>query len=488
MVCAPADLSNFKLISFLRNPDKFEVPVYHTWMKNAKRGQDRRRGDHIERLEREVESLKRGEPRVSKRGRALHRSIVGHAGRLYEYGQRGRTVGPHMAGSTVNPPPKRPDLLSGAEGAVEGMLPNAVASYAASLSEPWENTGVRVPYHVNNLPTTDSMTAKTTANFNTTVALNTRTQITLFPGHGESYAAEAVDLVSAHSIPQRVGVTDYIVGPVDHTAPYTAICGAVTPGLVTTGVGSSTSTTPAGTLPIAYDVSLPFVSNSAAGHHTRWRLVSMGVKIINLTPDLDIGGSITSVQPNTLFVSDDISDYAKFNSFQICEAKEDFVVTWIPRGQDVSFWHLNASGFSSTVQSAGLIVSLLAPAAKAQEYQISVVCNWEIAGSSIRALATPAINHPTAGNTIAPSIEMLHGGAPDARAALQVATVVNAAGDSGFARAASKAVGFVESAMSGISNVAALASSLLPADLAITVGAQLGENLLPAIASGFKGF
>jgi len=319
-----------------------------------------------------------------------------------------------------------------AQAARHVKLTSRLQQYVDSLANPWGGTGSRNPVNYNPVPTMMSSTATTT---NTDTALlvagNQTIEITLFGGHGNASTINAMDGPAYHGQLQGINIDTYVVGPLavfDSLVPvtYNPTVGVVT-GL-TLGQYASVSNTIA-SLPLSgqllggYDQTLPFVGASGNAGHTRWKLVSMGIRIINITPLANRTGDVTWVQPSNTdnpalqALGSVQTVFADLPSFTISQAANlgELKITWIPKPEDCAYWHSTSNATLSVptdsvnpnLTDVGMRIWLNNASALTQTYSFQVVCNWELAGYNLLTLASPKALQPADKNTIEPMLEVL---------------------------------------------------------------------------------
>lgn len=361
---------------------------------------------------------------------------------------------------------------------------SALGSWTRSLARPFEVSGVFCPVNYNPAPSFIQSTARTTStNLNLLVTANTTTSILLWPGHAPPPthasssvgAGDSLDAVSYHANDVFVGAqtpaTTYVVGPMnkhDNVGDKTAIIGVVTTGST---FGNTTGNIAGGTSTIMpWDVPLPYTTNSVlsgGGGHSRWQLVSMGVRIHNMTPELYRGGSVISVQPNNSMTVSSLSvsqstftNYPTFHDWGVGDGK-GVEISWIPRAQDLAFWHgfeaVATGGYpDADMQGPAIMIFLNAPSgASAQVYTYEVVCNWQLAGTYLNAVGGPAAHYPELKPTVEKTVSVMLNTSPSATHAPRVAEAVSS--DSGTASAWSAKDWAFEKFSEGASHLASAA-------------------------------
>lgn len=319
-----------------------------------------------------------------------------------------------------------------------------LSQYLETLAHPFVTTGVKTPVNYNPVPSMMTVVARTTYTKRYTVAAAKTSQISLFPGHCSNLDTDAMDGFSYHCGQQNINGVGIIMGPADSTGGggnYSGI-GCITENLTldaSTALTSGTDSTA-----ILPDVSLPFTAKSGEGGHFRWKLVSLGIKLENTTPILNRGGYINSVQLTSPFlpVGNLQKHYEIFPTFNITEDANSglYEVSWIPRMDDIAFWHCEVGSTNSSPLGAGLIIWINNDTTGAQGYAVQIVANWELAGSHIAAVATPVVLQPGDKSVLEPTVDILRFGAHTAADAPSVAQNV-AHTLSPYAGAAGKIVG-----------------------------------------------
>lgn len=311
--------------------------------------------------------------------------------------------------------------------------------YLRTLARPFDVSDVFCPVSYNPSPSFIQTRARTTSTLlTTTVAAGTTSQIALFPGHlpspGSASAAavaaagvaQAMDASSYHQYPLVVNATTYSVGPMTTTTAsgtYSSIAGVITTGLA---ANSCTNVTNGGTCqPLLWDNGLPYQADSTQGH-SRWQLVSMGIRVQNITNDLYRGGTTVSVQPNIAFNFGPGSQslFERFPTFHDWGRCTGVELAWIPRTADLAFWHTvdtpTASSAVTVNIGAGMYVWFNAPADYAQTFSYEIVCNWQLAGTYLNTVGGPAPHHPGLKPPIEQTVAALLNSAPSANKAAEL--------------------------------------------------------------------
>lgn len=287
-----------------------------------------------------------------------------------------------------------------------------------SLSQPFRYPEPICPVGYNPVPSVFKTTARTTTTSLTrSVAQGTATNIILFPGHGSSRIANSgspgpgsvqysqMDAVAFHSQGLRVGDPSvvYSLGPIGYTGSDFQPINAILQANVAPGSIAATNTALGSYVALPYDINLPYNLGTTyladGGHHARWQLTSMGIKVVNTTPEISRGGSVITFMPTN---ASRLPDGA--GALQKCTVFPTFFdhgptmkptgegVSWIPRPNDVGFWHTIAdSGIiaQSELRDVALFAALTAPAAAAQTYDIEIVYNWQLSGTFVQSISSP---------------------------------------------------------------------------------------------------
>lgn len=326
-----------------------------------------------------------------------------------------------------------------------GVRPDsALAKWAKLLADPFDRPSGFCPVNYNPAPSFIQSLARTTVtNLSCSVPLSTTTQITLYPGHytpatvGQmvNSGGSEMDGVSYHAQTYVVNGVRHVLGPMNAasgvgnlTASIGSITGNINPGEV---IGNTNATGTA----LLYDVNLPYIVDmglSASGGHARWQLVSMGIRIHNLTPEINRGGNIISVQPNnsSTIVSGNQSTLEVYPTFHDWGVGDDGVqITWIPRAQDLAFWHnelqtASAPG-SSAIKAPAMMVFLNAGATN-QVYSYEIVCHWQLAGTYLNQVGGPSLHHPELKPTIEKTLSTMLNSHPTASSAPRVVEYAHA--------------------------------------------------------------
>jgi hypothetical protein len=344
-----------------------------------------------------------------------------------------------------------------------------LAAWSRILSDPFHQEGIFCPVSYNPAPSFIQSTARTTStNLTFSVAANSSTQMFLFPGHyrpaGSATSNAGLDAVAYHALDLSIGASRFVVGPMDKTdavATRPPIIGVINPNLTL----NSCADVFGGGIGMFYDVPLPYVSVaiSEAGSHSRWQMVAMGLKIRQTTPELKRGGSIVTVQPNTNYVIPTGTVQSQLEVFPTFtdHGPDGCYVSWIPRSQDMAFWHgtseTGASGASAVCGGAGIIAYLNNPTVDDLSYSFEVVCHWQLAGSYLNTVGRPGAHSPDVKPAVEKAISYLQNAGHSGAAAF--GKIASAAVDHSGSKSAGSWLG---TAIQGVKMAARVASLFGP--------------------------
>lgn len=316
-----------------------------------------------------------------------------------------------------------------------------LSRWAQALSHPFQSMGAICPVNFNNVPSALSTTARLThTNLNVSVPGGQTQQWVFFPGH--SGIMPDVQLTTPVVPGNQVNVGSQMdpsafhcrldvgpvagggvpggracAGPIAYDGgglSYAPVAGATANLAIT-----ACSNTVAG-FGVRYDTDLPYRSSGSTGFgagHSRFQLVSMGIRVFNTTPMIQRGGNVVSVQftnQNGLVTSSGanatLQSELEFNpSFKTHgDAAEGVEISWIPRMQDLAYWHnLYPQGGETeaftqrNLAGVGLALFLNNPTGAAQSFTIQCVFNYMLSGNLVQAISSPATVEPQ----IKPSVE-----------------------------------------------------------------------------------
>lgn len=315
------------------------------------------------------------------------------------------------------------------------VLKAPLADWSRLLADPFDSPFAKCPVNYNPVPTPRTTPLRLTSNSSVVVTNGQSCHMVLFPGHGgewlpnslSSSQAGAMDGVSYHGSQQMIDVTKYAVGPlfVNGVAP---CIGYYVSGLV---LGSVSNSNVAGANPISYDVDAPYAAVTTVKGHSRWKLVAMGIRIMNVTQRELRDGTIVVVQPSTKTAVGDQREYASDPTFRITRSADTsmLTVTWIPRPEDLAYWHIPGTGVNDSTGSGflngGIQIFFNAdggnPGVGFQTYNYELVTHWEIGGFLVNSISTPSIQQPADRSVVEPSIVHLRSSSGSASMMSEVA-------------------------------------------------------------------
>lgn len=382
-----------------------------------------------------------------------------------------------------------------------GTLPPAIAAYFDALEHPENAAMVKVPIQINNVYSTQTITAKTMCVESVAVAGGGSSELAFFPGHSQyAFAASAgtegpLDLQSAHSRVQQLAnslgtaAQSWVMGPMSDGTDSPAIgyrtVGSGMTQSTAVGVTNYAVTSLAGFSCTPFEMTpLPYSAVRDDNNHTRWRLVSFSVKLVNKTPEINRGGLVSSVQPSNHFTPSTSAAlgerdlFQNFPSYVVHDSDHNVRITWVPRPEDISFWH-SANHSTASSAAAGIRIWLDAPASYPQTWEVSVHANWEIAGANYRAIASPAIQHPKSEEIIPQSLAVAKRSKAGASFMTKIGRVMHAAAD-GAAHMAENSIAAIDRhpALAMGAGIGALASKLLPRALSESLSQSIGVGAL----------
>lgn len=318
--------------------------------------------------------------------------------------------------------------------AASGLHPH-VSEYLSQLNSPNEYGHGKVPLNPMGVPTNNSLTFKSYNTFTSSPSPATATEIGFFPGHNYSDAADPVDLVSAHAYTQTINGTALIIGPAGDGVRGNCIGYQVSGGANDTFY-AATNVATASALGAAENA--PFTVSDQNGNHTRWRLQSLQVTIENVTAISSIGGDVVVVQPDHKEQSTAVGAYVKYSSFRRYNSTTPIVVKWVPRSEDLYWWHSDSGTAAIGTLGVGIRILLNNTSTTSQSYRISWVANWEIAGAQYAALSTPTLDSAQGQMVVPRAINAARNHSGTTQHLLAHGEVEAAAADSGIAKGLSR--------------------------------------------------
>lgn len=284
--------------------------------------------------------------------------------------------------------------------AVRDMCPS-LRDYARCASRPFTSPAARGMVGIGNvMGSLNSLVVTTTSVGSFGVTASSSVELALYGGHGRVVSGEeSIDAQSNHSFSQRIGGTtgtdDYIIGPMPGSAVPRQAIGYVATGL---GVNQAQGTTSVATAqPIQNAMALPFTALEGDGLHTRWRLISMGVRVWNVSESSTRTGLVRYVQPSMEFHNTEQTAFSIFSpewtETAMSNSNAGLEIVWIPRLIDTGYWH-NEDHVSANASPGAPAIRIWcvnpSGSAATQLYQYEVVCHWEIAGTNLMQLQGPS--------------------------------------------------------------------------------------------------
>lgn len=386
---------------------------------------------------------------ISKKGKKAIKKVVKVVEKKQNLSGAGRA-----SVSTINATAKMASKIMGAGYQFAGLkqskgkLRDRLSSWLEALADPFGSDPQKCPVNFNPMPTLQTTTMRTTSTLKQSVPTGANLQICLFPGHTALVDADEMDGPSYHQNwqyigslagPAPVGPMQYpdagavVRAPIDGVMSTIANTGGGGGGTIGTNsvcVDTSVASSTYGSSPIYYDTAVPFTGSSKNGYHTRSKLTAMEVRFLNETPEVNRGGTFYTVQPLNTVAFSSINQYALYPTFKdhgICDEKEGRV-SWIPRVQDLAFYHPSAStSYTNSVSNAGILLWFVNNTTSQQNLSIEIVYHWEVGGQNLQTMSTSAVQMPSDSNVVAPTLSYLQQGSHTATPAPRVAEVVGVA-------------------------------------------------------------
>lgn len=275
-------------------------------------------------------------------------------------------------------------------GSSYGLQSVSFSDWVQMLAKPFTTQLVKCPVNFNPVPTLLTMPAVTVSTGTFSVEKNRSREVVLFPGHSEESSNDPMDGEAYHSIFSNIGGNNHVFGPVNVSIGQ-GTCMAISPNdsmaeLPKPSLGAYT--------PAFWDNPLPFTTSTNDPGHLRWKLVAMGFRWKNINTALNRGGSVKTVQPPIAFCPTLVSSggpgwggYDRFPTYRL-EISLDDQISWIPRIEDLSFWHVGTQNYDSN-SNGGVRILFTAPDIE-QNYEYELICKWEIGGTSVATISTAA--------------------------------------------------------------------------------------------------
>lgn len=370
---------------------------------------------------------------------------------------------------------------------------DSYSRWIQALANPFSGRSISCPINYAPSPSLISTTCTVTNNrVNFTVAAGKTTQIVLFPGHCSQPRARAVPLatgsdpayypmnvsaVDSTSFHQRLinmkrqGVNNaFSVGPLKAAAagsPSHTVEAAIGGFIEDLNAGGAsvactnwTAIQPDVDVPYRFELGggvTPGVAEAAATAHCRWKLDSMGIRIMNSTPEATRGGSIQSVQiANSSGFSGNLIANSEINpSFRLWDTFSG-QLSWVPRFQDLAYWHsigaaatpgsdasspplTDANAFQLGNEASAIVIWLTA-GSTAQTYSWEIIQNYTLAGPLVNSIGGPSTHMPEKKTNVEHVITSMQNFAHSADVAPKISKAVDSALNSGREYVASLAV------------------------------------------------
>jgi len=307
-----------------------------------------------------------------------------------------------------------------------------LGDYLYGLENPFDAMGVHCPINYNPAPSFIQTSARTTVSYqNFAVPAGSSRTFNLYPGHMEmAQTAGFATSLNSNMDPQAFhhptfritndsATNPRIIGPIAGT--YTNVATITTRPCIGTIVANAANTysydfanvSVMNSAVLEYDAPLPYVYDGSNGH-VRWQLVSMGLRVRNVTQELYRGGGVITVVPNNDLnaKTGTISSLAIYPTFRDHgDGSQGVYVKWVPRGGDLAFWHdvmCQTTSIPITpdqdANNVGLMCVMNNPTGQIQVYDTEIVCNWQIAGRLINTIGAPSTHIPALKNVVEPLI------------------------------------------------------------------------------------
>jgi len=315
-----------------------------------------------------------------------------------------------------------------------------------AMAHPFDAQPVKAPFSYNDAPTFRTHVARTTVTMsNFTVGGGVSTTFMLFPGW--AVPPTAANNISGSEIRNPVGltaaygpaITDSLgalwnPGPAPNVDPTTSIsygaCGVFWNNNVTSSSSAKFALDCQWAAP--WDVPMPYTGNIGDVDLLRWRVTAIAFRIVNQTPEIQRGGEVWTVQPTYNFATDAFATSPIFSVGSF--AYEPSLHCWGPCGEkpmtvsailkprDLSYWGTQSGNsllpdYTIPVSRCGnpaLLISVNAPAAYSQNYDIQIEYHWEIGGDSVFQISTAAAHVPATKQVFEPTTSHLINNSPTA--------------------------------------------------------------------------
>lgn len=332
----------------------------------------------------------------------------------------------------INSPLSKYHSLFSSSSPILTLVPS-VEAYADQLADSWNQSGARNPCVYNPVPSYRTLTSTTAYGLNYSIPAATQWCIVLYPGHSmDTSDTESMDGVAYHARTMLIGGTTatnrFHIGPVGSTTESKSAIGFHYEEAV--GLDSFPVSSTATCLPILAEKSLPFTALTGSHGHTRWMMNGMAVRIFNKTSGGNRGGAIDSVQPQNASGNvswSGVTSQPTYNTTEEINENDGYNLAWIPRPEDMAFWHTADDGNVQVYQAEGaaILLRFRNTTAATQSVSAYIKCNWELAGESLSTVTSPTVPEPSAKDVVGPALAVVQNTTHTAKDLGLVSTVMH---------------------------------------------------------------
>jgi hypothetical protein len=159
--------------------------------------------------------------------------------------------------------------------------------------------------------------------------------------------------------------------------------------------------------------------------------VSAGIRIANTTIESQRSSFIVTVQPNQrgyLLGGVSVPQLSINPSYRVTTKAFESVleVSWMPRLEDMAYWHTATLTAQNSFEWAGLIVAIDNSSGFSQTYSAETVFNYELAGEFLLSVGDESVHLPAEKAVVEPALNVLRLGEPDSSSLLHTASIVAA--------------------------------------------------------------
>jgi len=317
--------------------------------------------------------------------------------------------------------------------------------FLRAMARPFDHNPVRCPMSYNDSPTFRTHVARTNVTISDFELLPGYSQtIFMLPGWASpnpinnaagnvnATVVEPTYMLNPHVL-DAFG-TRWSTGPCNQTdangATYMGACVFASAGAATTS-SEFDATTYFG---YPWDVSMPYTGIVGRGDSLRWRCTGISFRIVNITPEINRGGEVWTVQPTYSFADavevtptfpvGAISYEPSLKAWGVC-GETPMEVSAILKPKDLAYQQvLPNPGGSNPVLSSGPIQRGGNPAimvcltntssTAAQFYDIQIEYHWEVGGDAVFQIGNIATHLPAAKQAFEPTVSHLTNTSPTA--------------------------------------------------------------------------